>query len=480
MTFDESGVYARGIGLAHYLVHDDFAGFLHKSVPDDGLVIYDHFYAMVLSLLNPSWDLDYYHWLNMFLALFLFAALFEVLLWQTQKPWLSLLGPAFLFLTPRFLGDIPANPKDMPFAVFYFLGLAGLFFFSRRPQSNPLVRILALGCLFGLAQSTRILGFTLYGVYLLFDLHLYYHAQKHSLKEWRGHLLETGATLLLIFIVANFLLVLTWPYLGGNYFNHLLDLLTLSKNFFWKNPVLFLGREIPSSQLPWTYLPMWILVTTPLFILFFLGASFFFMRNKLKNNLLVLLTVALAINILLYLVLRPVLYDGLRHYLFFLPLMAAVAALCTIEFIQNSKHLLLRKIVLAFCLLDILVLGVHLIRLHPYEYVYFNGLIGGLKGAEGSLDNDYWGASNKEAVEWLNRNECKDSGRIYKVTGSGNPYQIFYYFPENVKWVDNLRDADYFISTTRDNKQKAADPFQVIHVVEREGVPLSYVFKLKN
>ena len=28
-TFDESGVYTRGIVLDHYLIHDDFMGFLH-------------------------------------------------------------------------------------------------------------------------------------------------------------------------------------------------------------------------------------------------------------------------------------------------------------------------------------------------------------------------------------------------------------------------------------------------------------------
>ena len=53
MTFDESGVYARGIGLSHYLAHDDYAGFVHKTSSDDGLVVYNHLYGMVLSWFNP-------------------------------------------------------------------------------------------------------------------------------------------------------------------------------------------------------------------------------------------------------------------------------------------------------------------------------------------------------------------------------------------------------------------------------------------
>ena len=120
-----------------------------------------------------------------------------------------------------------------------------------------------------------------------------------------------------------------------------------------------------------------------------------------------------------------------------------------------------------------------LVRLHPYEYIYFNGLTGGLKGAQGKFDNDYWGASFKEAVEWLKNNEIKDPKKIYKIYGSGNPYQIFYYFTPNMHWTDHLQDADYYLSYTRDDKQNLADPFKVIHVIEREGVPLNYIFKLK-
>lgn len=478
MTADESGVYARGMGLAHYLIHDDFPGFLHKSVPDDGLVIYDHFYAALLSLFNPSGGLDYYHWLNMFFALFLFGAVFEALLWQTQKPWLALLGPLFLFLTPRFMGDVPANPKDMPFSVFYFLALTGLFFFSRHPKTNPLIKVLVLGLLFGFAQCSRTLGVTLYGVYLLFDLHLYYHGGKHSARDWRRHLLELAGSLFLIFVVANFIWILTWPYLGANYFHHLWEALNVSKNFFWNNNVLFLGKEIPSSNLPWTYLPVWFLVTTPLFLLFFLGASLLFIKNKLKNDLLVLMTVALAFNFFLYLLFKPVLYDGLRHFLFFLPIMATIAALSAAEFLQRFNVPKVKKAILALCLLDALIVVTHLVRLHPYEYIYFNGLIGGVKGAEGRMDNDYWGASYKEGMDWLNKNKVARTGPI-KITGAGNPYQIFYYFTPDEKWTDGIKDADYFLSTTRDDKHLAASPFKVIHVVEREGVPLNYIFKLK-
>jgi hypothetical protein len=478
-TFDESGVYTRGIVLQHYMIHDDFFGFLHKSAPDDGAVIYNHFYSLVLSALNPSGDLDNYHWLNMVFALLAFIALFELLLSQTQKPALAILGPLFLFLTPRFSGDIPANPKDMPFAVFYLLSLSTIYLFHQKPQTHPSLKVLTLGLLFGGTQSCRLLGLTLYPVFVLFDLHFFYHRAKHTISQWKNHLFEVVLALALVFMVSNFLMILTWPYLGANYFNHFSELLGVAKNFSWNNTVLFMGKEILSTQLPWSYLPVWFLVTTPLFILFFLAASFFVIQNKNTNPLLILMGTAVAVNGIIYWVLEPVLYDGLRHFMFLLPILAVIAALSAAEWFERSKRGLVFKIILGLCLLNGFTVAYHLVRLHPYEYIYFNEFTGGLKGSQGNFDNDYWGASFKEAVDWLEKNEMKDPNKIVKVSGSGNPYQIFYYFTPNLKWVDNPQDADYYLSYTRDNKQTLVDPFKVIHVIQREGVPLNYIFKLK-
>ncbi len=480
-TFDESGVYTRGIVLHQYLFHDNVVNFLQKTTPDDGVVIYNHFYSLMLSFLNPSSDLDNYHWLNMFFALLVFIGLYELLLNQTQKPWLALLGPVFLALTPRFLGDIPANPKDMPFGVFYLLSLWAIYHFYRKPQTHPYVKVLVLGLIFGETQASRLLGLTLYPVYILFDLHFFYHSAKHSLEDWKKHLFEVASLLTLVFMLSSFMMILTWPYLGSNYFNHFAELLGISKNFFWNNNVLFMGKEIPTSQLSWIYLPVWFLVTTPLFILFFLASSFIFIKSKMANPLYILMGVAVTVNAAFYLILKPVIYDGLRHFLFLLPVLAAIAALSAAEWIQNAKKNSLFKIILCLCALNGLTVVYHLVRLHPYEYIYFNELTGGLKGSEGRFENDYWGASFKEAVDWLEKNAATDPKKTYKVTGSGNSYQIFYYFTPNMKWVDKekIKEADFYISYTRDNLQAEAAPSKVIHVVEREGVPLNYVFKLK-
>ena len=42
-----------------------------------------------------------------------------------------------------------------------------------------------------------------------------------------------------------------------------------------------------------------------------------------------------------------------------------------------------------------------LVRLHPFQYTYFNCLAGGVAGAAGKYETDYWLTSYKEAIEWI-------------------------------------------------------------------------------
>jgi hypothetical protein len=324
------------------------------------------------------------------------------------------------------------------------------------------------------------LGFSLFIVYVLFDSHFYYHGTKRhtwprSLSYLKGLFLRLG----ILCLVANLVLVASWPYLRADYLGHLRELAFLSKNFHWNNPVLFQGQGIPASTLPWTYLPVWLGVTTPLFILFFLGGAWAFIRDKVHSGLLVLMACAAAVNLGLYFVLHPTIYDGLRHFLFLLPIFAAIAALSAVSLWESKGFGSWKKALWVAAALNMGCVVVHIALLHPYEYVYFNEFTGGLAGAQGRYETDYWGASLKEGVEWLGKNGFEDPKRNYKLASNGERWQLLFYAPRNASWTQDLREADYYISTTRSGRHELADPFRVVHVVKREGVPLCYVFKMK-
>lgn len=479
-TFDESGVYTRGITFLHSIAHGEWDRFSHRIAVDDDFVIYDHLYSMLLYLTNPDADITLYHWENLLFGLLAFVAAYLVLLWQTGKPWLSLLGPIFLFLTPRFLGDLPANPKDMPFAVLYFLALTGILYFHRQKDRNPYSEGLVLGILFGLALCTRLVGASLFIVYILFDPHFYYHGTKrHTGPKTFTYLKGLLLRLVIIGVTSNLLLLASWPYLRADYFGHLREFLFLSKNFHWNNPVLFAGQAIPASELPRTYLPVWLWITTPLFILFFIAGAWAFVRNKTHNGLLILMACAAAVNLGLYLLLHPTIYDGLRHFLFLLPILAVTAALSAASFWEARDLGKWKKAALAAVLLNMGVVACHIVLLHPYEYVYFNEFTGGLAGAQGRYETDYWGASLKEGVEWLGKNGFEDPKKDYKLASNGERWQVLFDAPANVSWTQDLKEADFYLSTTRADRHELADPFKVVHVVKREGVPLCYVFKMR-
>jgi len=118
---------------------------------------------------------------------------------------------------------------------------------------------------------------------------------------------------------------------------------------------------------------------------------------------------------------------------------------------------------------------VEMIKLHPYQYIYYNELVGGLKGAYGQYETDYWGKAYKEATEWFNKN-INDQKKLYTIKLEGNSISSTYYFKPNMKSTENIRDADYVFTFSRWNLQTFYKG-KIIKKIERDGVPLIFIIK---
>ena len=90
------------------------------------------------------------------------------------------------------------------------------------------------------------------------------------------------------------------------------------------------------------------------------------------------------------------LYDNFRQVLFILPPVFMMAGYAFSKI--NSP--VARATLIGLCVLPGIVAG---IRLHPYEYVYYNQFIGGEAGAFRRFEMDYWGTSYREAAQYLDR-----------------------------------------------------------------------------
>lgn len=250
VAWDELEVYSRGRFLIDYL--------LGKATYDEYLLdsyglFYNHFYSAVLNILNFRDTYGMFHLLNSVFTLPLFIAIYILLYVRYKKSSLSVVGPFLLLLTANFSGHLPINPKDVPFATFYFLAVAAIYF-SHKLKDRQLA-VLLMGSFFGIAISLRILGISLFVVYLVYSFYK------------RKRLLDTAQEFLLVFIASSFFLVATWPYLGSNFVSNFIEMVRVSKEYAWAWQVLFMGQNISALELSRNYLPVWFLVTTPLFIL---------------------------------------------------------------------------------------------------------------------------------------------------------------------------------------------------------------------
>lgn len=396
----------------------------------------------------------------------------------------------FLATLPRYYGHMFFNPKDIPLAATYTLGVWALVsVFTKLPQADWQSGVW-VGFAAGLALSTRIAGFLIlvyFGLFVGIYVLLRYLQNNRDLSQlksdlwlwvWRG-----GCSGLLALLVV----FIFWPTLHSNSLSSMIDTSTEVQSFAWDAPVLVNGAVYAATDLRHDYLPYWLVRTLPEHILFLAAAAFGIgvccSTRQLKQISGTYVAAALvafsAVFPLAYIIWRdPVLYDGMRHALFILPSTACAAALgleWCLRRLPSPWVGVLQVLAAGFVLLVV----VQMISLHPYQYIYFNQVTGGLQSAYLHDETDYWGLSHKEAAEWLEANT--DSEKVYTVHLRYSRYMLKEHLdPERFKLSPEPEGADFFVAITRFGFFDDYPDAKLIHVVERQGVPLCFIFALSD
>ncbi|HZL59973.1 MAG TPA: glycosyltransferase family 39 protein [Stellaceae bacterium] len=401
------------------------------------------------------------------------------------------LAALFLTLTPNYYGQMYNNPKDIPFAA----GMAWSLYYVVRllPQlPRPDWRVVVkLGVACGLALAVRVGGLLIFGyvglALLLFVLWRFAETRRVAVAFadsfacfWR--------VLLPVVAVAYPVMLFFWPWAQASPFVNPVKALIYFSHEIFPFRTLFAGEYVPASDLPWEYLPTYILLALPELILLLLLASpaigVLGLRRAQEADRariigLFVLGFAVVFPVAYAIAIKAVLFDGMRHFIFVLPLIACIAALAADRALVALSRVAWRRYVYAALALYGLIHVSVMALLHPDEYVYYNALIGGTRGAQGLFKLDYWANSYAEAVQALEDYLHAEYGadfmdQDFTVFACGPPNSAAYYFPPNFIFTPDRNNAQFIIAFTKDDCDKAV-PGKEIFRVERMGTLLSVV-----
>ncbi len=268
-----------------------------------------------------------------------------------------------------------------------------------------------------------------------------------------------------------------WPALWGAPLDWYVDSLQGNLNFPGGHEVLFRGITYHSNDLPWDYLP-WLLVvqlTPPLSFLASAGLVVAVRRLrgcKADLGLLLLLLIWFLAPLFAVVVLRTPIYSNFRQLLFTLSPIFVLAGFSFLWLVEKRK-----KGLYVVCLALALMPGlVAIVRLHPYQYVYYNFLVGGLRGAEKNYLLDYWCTSYRELTERLN--EVAPPGARY--TGWGPVRLTTYFARRDLVLADTPEeDVDYAVACSWGVfDQRFYPEGTVVWEVKRDGATLGIIKEL--
>ena len=368
--------------------------------------------AAVFNRFSPLGVYETRHLLNGFVGILGLAGC-----WKLGRalggPRAGFLAALFLALTPNYYGQMFNNPKDIPFAV----GFAWSIYYLIRilPElPRPRMRLVAkLGIAIGLTMAVRIGGLLLL-CYLGLMLGLFGLWQAIAARRVMV-LIETGWTgLWRVFLPATAIaypvMLAFWPWAQAAPIAHPLEALAVFSHEIFPAKTLFDGALLSASDLPWQYLPTYIGLALPELTLALLlaapvvAAVALFRRESWQIRPVLgrfMLGFSIVFPIAYAIADKAVLFDGMRHFIFVLPSIAAAAALVADIALRRLAALPYRQPVYAALGLYGMAHVSIMVMLHPDQYVYYNGFVGGVAGAEHRFKLDYWANSYAEAVRGL-------------------------------------------------------------------------------
>jgi hypothetical protein len=406
-------------------------------------------------------------------------------------PRAALMAAISLALCGVWYGSMFNHTKDIPFAATMIGATCCLIRIAHRLPSPRMGDVVGFGLLAGAAVGIRILGLLL-AIYMCFAILLYLPGQSHWQTRWR-FVVVSSIRMLPALAIAYFIMIFAWPWAALSPLNPIRGLLAFS-DFHYGIRTLYAGSIYEMANVPRSYVPTYILIRVPLLtlsaavlavILPLLERQVARVRQFEQRDI-ALVSLTVIFPIACQVIAHGPAFSGLRHFMFVIP---SIAVLSGVGFENILRYLGNASRTLASAGLAILTVcflwnAGTLFSLHPYEYLFYNSLVGGLEGASRRYDLDYWFNAMPEAIRQLEAyvrstapSETNWPGRVYSVAVCGERLEF-----ERVIRLPQLHwdfrpawnQSEFFIAPTQTNCDMDLDG-KIVGTVERFGVPIAYV-----
>jgi hypothetical protein len=213
------------------------------------------------------------------------------------------------------------------------------------------------------------------------------------------------------------------------------------------------------------------LITTPIVLsmLAVIGIIWSFRKGSNEEKFIVLN----AIYPFLLILLIPARYDGIRHILPAYPFIVLLAGI-GLHVLMQTRIRFVRPIS-TIIVSGMIGLTVYtgFVRIHPYEQIYYNELVGGVKGAnELGFETEYWGSSYLGIIPWINSHKL-NKFCIYPTSFPFQYYQETGHLASGITFDASPEICEYLVVLMR---QGLINQYPVINSVISTGNPEFAIF----
>ena len=415
--------------------------------------------------------------------------------WATARliagPRAGMLAALSLAICGPWFGTMFNHTKDIPFAAAM---MGATYFLCRAARALPRPRvgdILGFGLLLGAALGLRAMGLllVLYGL-LAIALRIPRPTAGSTAARF---LVRSLASFLPAFVLGYLIMILAWPWAALDLFNPVRAIFAFA-DFHYPIRTLLSGEVYDMASVPRWYVPTYLAIKLPLAMLLGAVLAMFFALGQARWPASTItaqrrgetgfIAIAALFPVLCQVIGHGPAFTGMRHFLFVVPPLAVLAG---IGFDEALNWLATRRRALA--LGASAAIGIWflwntslLVRLHPYEYMFYNPIVGGLEGAVRRYEADYWVNIMPEAVDELEafvaRSEHDPNKRFtVAVCGERLPFEKEAHAP--LQWSTNWDRADFYIAPTHMGCDRVLNG-NIVVTIERLGVVIGVVKDLRG